>query len=489
MHPGQDPQPPQPPASPDLPLHLQQTQVGSSGGVFSASGPWDDSGPVASVSIPGYADLEELHRGGQGIVYRALQESTRRTVAIKVLREGPQADGAARRRFQREVEIVARLEHPHIVSVFDSGLTAHGQPYFVMEYVRGTELDHHVRSRDLAVEDVVRLFQVVLEAVQHAHERGVVHRDLKPSNILIDEQGQPKLVDFGLARPLFSGRDSIASLTGQMMLGTMAYMSPEQVRAAPDEIDARTDVYALGVILYEMLTGVSPYPASSQILDLLRHITETTPRPPSRAWDRSTGRGRRTGRERRSSGRCPIDAELETIVLEAMSKEPERRYASAQAFADDLQRYLAGQPIRARRDSGIYVLRKTLRRNRRTAVLAGVALAAVGSAWFLAPRPPAAAPMPRLDPAAIAEYAAAEVDYQNLRLELIAALDRRVAAGELVLDPLTQESLRIVRDAIGQLRAALERDPGDQALRGLLLRTYDREIALLRKIAALPGAS
>jgi hypothetical protein len=480
MHPesGSDPPPP-----PDLPLHLQQTQVGGSLGGLSFGDGFQDGEPEA-VSIPGYTDFEELHRGGQGIVYRAQQASTHRTVAVKVLREGPQADGSARKRFQREVQIVAQLEHPHIVSVFDSGLTAHGQPYFVMEYVRGLELDRHVHEHDLAVDGVLRLFCTILHAVQHAHERGVVHRDLKPSNILIDEHGQPKLVDFGLARPLLASRDSLASLTGQMMLGTVAYMSPEQVRVNPEEIDARTDLYSLGVILYELLTGTSPYPATSQILDLLRHITESSPRAPTRSWNSSTGLGRRTGRERKSGARCPIDAELETIVLEAIAKEPARRYPSARAFADDLERYLAGQPIQARRDSGIYVLRKKLARNRRGAVLAAAALGAVVGMWFLAPRARPAA-VPQLDAAAIAEYAAAEIGYQERRTELQAVLQARLQSGDLVLDPLTQESLRIVEEAVGQLRAALEKDPANQDLHALLVKTYDREVALLRKITSL----
>jgi len=486
--PGRDPERPdrlQP--DPDLPLDLQQTQAGAA----DALGPAADAGSAAEPGAPapaieGYTDLQELHRGGQGIVYRALQVSTRRTVAIKVLREGAHADSAARKRFQREVQIAAQLDHSHIVRVFDSGTTAAGHPFFVMEYVRGTELDRNVRERRLSLEDTLRLHRVVLEAVHHAHERGVIHRDLKPSNILVDENGQPKLVDFGLARPLVTGADSFASLTGQV-LGTMAYMSPEQVRADPERIDARTDVYALGVILYEILTGASPYPASTQIVDILRHITETSPRPPARAWDSSTGIVQRSGRHRSVSGRCPIDADLETIVLEAMAKEPARRYASARAFADDLGRYLEGRPIQARRDSGIYVLRKKLARNRRGVVLGLAVAAVIGGVWLFAPRS-RPAPVRELDPATIAKYTAAEDAYRRQRDELMAMVERRAAAGETPMDPLTQESLRIVQDAIGQLRDALGKDPGNPALRDLLLKTYEREIALLRKIAALPSA-
>ena len=469
---------------PGLPLDMEQTMVaGSSGAGAGAS----DLAPDFRPQIEGYTNLLELHRGGQGIVYRGWQISTRRMVAIKVLREGPHADPATRKRFQREVEIVAQLNHPNIVSIFDSGVTATGLPYFVMEYVHGREFDRYIHEENRSVEDTLTMMRVILDAAHHAHERGVVHRDLKPSNILVDADGQPKLVDFGLARALVTKPDSFASLTGQV-LGTMAYMAPEQVRANPDEIDRRTDVYALGVILYEILTGASPYPESTRIVEILQHITDTSPKLPGRAWSSGAGLHRRSERRRSLTGKCPIDSELETILLEAMAKERERRYPSAHDFAADIGRYLEGRPIEARRDSGVYVLRKKLQRHRRT--VAAVLLAAVlfAAGLVLVPRP-GGAPERKLAPEEIARYESAEAAYVKQRDELRGVLEARVAAGDVQLDPLTQESLHIVEDAVRELRAALEKDPNNQDLRELLLRTYGREVELLKRVSALPAAS
>ena len=202
--------------------------------------------------IPGYRILKELHRGGQGVVYQALQESTKRKVALKVMLEGPFAGAASKRRFEREIELVGSLDHPGIVPIFDSGV-AHGRFYYAMRYVRGESLSQYVHGRALSVDDTLGLFVKVCDAVDHAHQRGVIHRDLKPANILVDDDGQPHIVDFGLAR--IGGPDSerdrslLISVTGQIM-GTLAYMSPEQAAGRSDQVDMRSDVYALGVVLY-----------------------------------------------------------------------------------------------------------------------------------------------------------------------------------------------------------------------------------------------
>lgn len=311
-------------------------------------------------SLPGYEFVRELHRGGQGVVYEALQKSTKRKVAIKILLEGRYASKSARKRFEREIDLVAQLKHPNIITVFDSGTTPDGQPFCVMDYVRGLPLHLYVREKNLALEEVLKLFAAVCEALQYAHQKGVIHRDLKPSNILVDADGHPKVLDFGLAKQLTSPVDTLVTVTRDV-IGTLAYMSPEQARGNPDEIDIRTDVYALGVILYELLTGHFPYPVVGQMAEVLRNIADTTPTPPSRQWKADSGVTKRSA-ERVRPGECPIDDEVQTIILKALSKERERRYQGAGELARDLGHYLAGEPIEAKRDSGLYVLKKTLGR-------------------------------------------------------------------------------------------------------------------------------
>lgn len=318
--------------------------------------------PGTGLKIPDCRIIRQLSRGGQGIVYEALQLSTKRKVAVKVLLPGAHASASARKRFEREIELIAKLRHPNIISIHQTGTLPDGGQYYVMDYVRGLPLDRHVREKKLCLEEVLRLFATVCDAVQYAHQRGVIHRDLKPTNTLVDSEGRPQILDFGLAKPLTDRAATLVSVS-QEVIGTLPYMSPEQAVGSPDEIDTRTDVYALGVIFYELLTGHYPYPVKGALPDVVRNITETPPTPPSRIWTSDSGVTRRSTRRLRA-GECPIDREIQTILLKPLAKERERRYQSAGELARDIRHYLAGEPIEARRDSGLYLLKKMISRYR-----------------------------------------------------------------------------------------------------------------------------
>lgn len=311
--------------------------------------------------FPGYQILREISRGGQGVVYQALSKSTKRKVAIKVLREGPFVGVRDRIRFEREIEVLSQLNHPNIVAVQDSGV-AGGLHYFVMDYISGHTLDAYVRDADRTIEDTLTLFHKICDAVNAAHMRGIVHRDLKPANIRVDASGEPHILDFGLAKG--AGTDIIEGENMQVMtmtgdfLGSLPWSSPEQAERAPDKIDVRTDVYSLGVVLYQLLTGRFPYEVLGNFREALDRILHEVPKRPS-----TVKRG--------------INDEVETIVLKCLSKERDRRYQNAGELARDIRHYLAGEPIEAKRDSQVYAIRKVLQRHKAATVAALVSLAAI----------------------------------------------------------------------------------------------------------------
>ncbi|HEX5270307.1 MAG TPA: protein kinase [Gemmataceae bacterium] len=274
--------------------------------------------------IPGYEILGELGRGGMGVVYRARQTRLNRTVALKMIRGGDDAGPDELARFRREAEAVAHLRHPNIVQIYEVG-DVQGAPFFSLEYVDGGSLAGKLRGVPQPPRQAARMSETLARAVHHAHERGVIHRDLKPANILLDSDGAPKVTDFGLAKRLEG--DPGQTGTGAI-LGTPMYMSPEQAQGKTKEVGPATDVYALGAILYDMLTGRPPFRGET-VMDTLLQVQTVEPVPCRRLQP-------------------GVPADLETICLKALAKSAPRRYPSAEAMADDLARFLNGEAIRAR---------------------------------------------------------------------------------------------------------------------------------------------
>lgn len=310
------------------------------------------------VAIAGFRVVRRIGAGGMGVVYEAEQERPARRVAIKLLRAERLTETGVRR-MEFEGEVLGRLAHPGIATVYEAGVWDQdgvARPYVAMELIEGVPLTEYAQEHGLDLRERLELFVRICDAAHHAHQRGVIHRDLKPANILVDQGGNSKIVDFGIARGLdMPTPDTVVTQTGQL-LGTLGYMAPERLSGGTG-VDARGDIYSLGVVLYELLGGCLPHEFTGQgpvsLTEAIHRVTQTDARPLG-----SIDPGLR--------------GDLEVIVATAIARDPDRRYPSASAFAEDIRRYLGDMPILARRPSSVYQLRKFARRNRGLVVAACV---------------------------------------------------------------------------------------------------------------------
>jgi non-specific serine/threonine protein kinase/serine/threonine-protein kinase len=344
----------------------------------------DHREPMIGRRLGTYEIVEQIGAGGMGEVYRAIRadDQYRKQVAIKLVRAGQNSDFVIRR-FKNERQILASLDHPNIARLLDGGTTEEGVPYFVMELIEGQPITEYCDSRNLPIVERLKLFTSVCSAVQYAHQRLIVHRDIKPSNILVTHEGMPKLLDFGIAKIVDTDSGTGPATLTIFRALTPGYASPEQVKGEP--ITTVSDVYALGVVLYELLTGQHPYSApGSTPHQIARAVCEVDPEKPSTVVRRTEGSPSPGGRTTVRSGTTVplgessadrmskrLSGDLDNIVLMALRKEPERRYASVDKFAEDLRRHLANLPVFARKDTAGYRISKFVARHK-----AGVAATA-----------------------------------------------------------------------------------------------------------------
>ena len=470
--------------------------------VGGAARAWADETPRLTASrlvgtrLGAYEITAIAGQGGMGAVYRARRADGEfeQTVAIKVVRQGLDSP-AALERFRRERQILARLQHPHIARLVDGGTVAddagHEQPYVVMEFVDGQPITEYCESRDLSVADRLQLFLRVCGAVQYAHQQLVVHRDLKPSNILVTAEGHPKLLDFGVAKLLEADADAPPLTRTAAPLLTPEYAAPEQIRAEP--ITAATDVYALGAVLYELVTGrKAQHFDTLSTSELLRVVCDVDPPKPSAAL---------AARPPATAGklRRQIRGDLDTIVLKALRKEPPRRYASVEAFAEDVRRYLDGWPIQARADTFSYRAATFVRRNRIVVSAAALVVASLVIGLLAATRAARARAV---------EAARAERRFQDVRAlagkmlfdfdRAIADVPGTVAARQLLVETATRYLDRLAAEAhddrdlrfevavgytkVGDVQGALGAANAGQS--GSALDSYRKALAILEPLAA-----
>jgi tetratricopeptide (TPR) repeat protein len=350
-----------------------------------------NSGDSAPDTVIGpYRLLKQIGEGGMGVVYHAQQlQPIRREVALKVIKPGMDSRQVVTR-FETERQALAVMDHPNIAHVFDAGATENGRPYFVMELVDGIPITHYCDSKRLTVRERVELFIPVCQAIQHAHQKGVIHRDIKPSNILVAEQAGrpvPKVIDFGLAKALGHQLSEASMMTNAagMIVGTPDYMSPEQAELTRQDMDTRSDVYSLGAVLYELLIGTTPLKhedsANAAFVDVLQRIRQEEPKPPSQRVRHSVALAETAKLRRSDEAALPklVVGELDWITMKALEKDRTRRYETVSGMVRDLQRYLAGDAVEAGPPSASYRLGKLVRKHR-----AGLATAAAFAALLVA---------------------------------------------------------------------------------------------------------
>jgi formylglycine-generating enzyme required for sulfatase activity/tRNA A-37 threonylcarbamoyl transferase component Bud32 len=409
----------------------------------------EPSSAVALVvpDIPGYEILHELGRGGQSVVYKARHRGLNRLVALKMILSGRTADAEERARFRREAEAVAHLRHPHIVQIYEIGEWA-GQPYCALEFVAGV-LANELRGEPQPPQAAAALVATLSRTMHAAHQQGIVHRDLKPGNVLVTDDGVPKITDFGLAKRLEAG--SSLTQTGHNVMGTPSYMAPEQAAGRSKEVGPAADVYALGAILYEMLTGRPPFEGDTS-WEIVSQVLSDEPEAPRRVQP-------------------AVPRDLETICLKCLRKEPEKRYSSAAALADDLDRFLSGQPIRARRVGAACRLILWCRRKPALAATLAFALLAIAGVTTTAAVHHFAQERERSRQ--LAETHAADLVQRLLdaKIAQVPAVIAEIEPCRAVADPLLRARHRdAANDSPHKLRTALALLPVDRTLADYLCR-------------------
>jgi serine/threonine protein kinase/Tfp pilus assembly protein PilF len=475
--------------------------------VLDTGGSADPADAPAAAPLPdrigSYRPVEILGEGGMGIVYRAEQVAPiRREVALKLIRRGLDTDRVVAR-FEAERQALARLDHPFIARVLDAGATSDGRPFFVMELVRGQPVTTFADAARLDLRQRVELLLAVCRAVQHAHQKGLIHRDLKPSNILVawhDAVPHPKVIDFGIAKAIGDPlADATLTREGQF-IGTPDYMSPEQAGAIDADVDTRTDVYALGVIAYELLSGHRPYRFERATAEHVRHVLEHAPRPaPSTtvalrrrrllpATPPDADQIRRVAADRRTTPqrlRRDLRGDLDNIVLKAVEPDPARRYASVERLAEDLRRYLDGLPVEARAASWPYRTAKFVRRHRMGVALAATAVLLLAA--FVASTLVQSARVARERDRAVAaeQRARREAATAERMIAFLVSLFTVADPGEARGSQVTARE--ILDRGAGEIGRALEDDPEVRARLTHTMGQVYKQLGLYDRAAALLG--